>query len=147
MSAAVFVDTGGWYALQVPNDRWHTVAAKVFRELVSKNVPLITSNTVVGETFTLLLVRHGATAAWRFHDTVLRSARLQVEHVSEQVEAAAWALLRSYEDQPFSFVDGTSFALMRKRRVRRALAFDSHFAAAGFTRVGVDEKSPLTPGR
>jgi uncharacterized protein len=30
-------------------------------------------------------------------------------------------------------VDATSFAVMRRRRLRQALAFDGDFAAAGFT--------------
>jgi hypothetical protein len=33
----------------------------------------------------------------------------------------------------YSFVDATSFAVMRSLRVREALAFDGDFAAAGFT--------------
>jgi len=32
-------------------------------------------------------------------------------------------------------VDATSFALMRRRRLHEALAFDGDFAAAGFVEV------------
>jgi predicted nucleic acid-binding protein len=35
-------------------------------------------------------------------------------------------------------VDGTSFALMRRRKIRHAFAFDRHFASAGFIRVPLD---------
>ena len=41
-------------------------------------------------------------------------------------------------DQEFSFVDATSFAVMRGERIRHAFAFDQHFATAGFTRIPVD---------
>jgi predicted nucleic acid-binding protein len=34
-----------------------------------------------------------------------------------------------------SFVDATSFAVMRRRRIREALAFDGDFNAAGFVEV------------
>ena len=43
-----------------------------------------------------------------------------------------------YSDHPFSFVDGTSFALMRQQRIRFAFAFDTHFATAGFVRIPMD---------
>ncbi len=38
-----------------------------------------------------------------------------------------WTAQREY-----SFVDATSFALMRRLRVREALAFDGDFSAAGY---------------
>jgi predicted nucleic acid-binding protein len=43
---------------------------------------------------------------------------------------------RSWNDErPYSFVDATSFALMRKLRIEEALAFDGDFAAAGFVEL------------
>jgi predicted nucleic acid-binding protein len=45
------------------------------------------------------------------------------------------ALLHRYAEHPFSFVDGTSFAVMRHERIQHAFAFDTHFAIAGFVRV------------
>ncbi len=138
MSRAVFVDTGGWVALQLADDRWHAVAAKVLEQLVRLRVPLVTSNLVVGETYTLLRVARGEAPAWRFVDTLARSNLLTVEHLDEELESDAWALLRRYADQPFSFVDGASFALMKRLKLKQALAFDKHFAAAGFTRLGLD---------
>jgi len=45
-------------------------------------------------------------------------------------EALRW-LLRHYE-RPYSFVDATSFAVMRQLRIEEAMTFDSDFAAAGF---------------
>ncbi|MFL5318809.1 MAG: type II toxin-antitoxin system VapC family toxin [Myxococcaceae bacterium] len=139
MKSAVFVDTGAFYALQVQGDRWHEAALRAFQTLMASSIRLFTSNLVVGETFTLLLIRHGRHAAWSFHDAVVRSKSIEIIHVSDEVENLAWTLLRRYADQPFSFVDGASFALMRQKKITRALAFDSHFAAAGFIRVPVDE--------
>ncbi len=138
MSRAVFVDTGGWVALQVADDRWHSAARQVLESLVRRRTPLVTSNLVVGETYTLLRVKQGADAAWRFADTLARSQLLTVEHVTFELEEEAWALLRRFRDQPFSFVDGASFALMKQLRLKQALAFDAHFQTAGFARLGID---------
>ena len=38
-------------------------------------------------------------------------------------------------ERPYSFVDGTSFAVIRRMRIREALVFDGDFAAAGFIEI------------
>jgi len=48
---------------------------------------------------------------------------------------AAWAWLRKHDERVYSYVDATSFRVMRDRRLREALAFDQDFAAAGFAEV------------
>jgi predicted nucleic acid-binding protein len=58
--------------------------------------------------------------------------------ITEQVERQAYEILERFADHPFSFVDATSFALMRQQRIRHAFAFDIHFATAGFLRVPAD---------
>lgn len=52
--------------------------------------------------------------------------------IDAQDEAQAWAWLRDHDERVYSFVDATSFAIMRRRRLHTALAFDGDFAAAGF---------------
>ncbi len=61
--------------------------------------------------------------------------RLILHRVSADQEAAAWEWLRRHDERVYSFVDATSFQVMRDRRLREALAFDSDFAAAGFVEV------------
>lgn len=138
MKGELFVDTGAWYALQVPDDAWHERAAGVLERIVERRLPLVTTNMVVGECYSLLVRTHGHAAAWRFLDALADSERLRRIHVDEAAEREAWALLRRYDDQAFSFVDGTSFATMRRRRLTEAFTFDRHFATAGFTRVDLD---------
>ncbi len=52
--------------------------------------------------------------------------------VSEELEDQALQWLRRHDEREYSFVDATSFALMRTRRAREAFAFDGDFNAAGF---------------
>ncbi len=66
---------------------------------------------------------------------MLGSIAVRVESIDEELEAEAWAWLRVHDERPYSFVDATSFALMRKLRLTEALAFDGDFAAAGFTEL------------
>jgi hypothetical protein len=40
-----------------------------------------------------------------------------------------------YEDKDFSFTGCTSFAFMRREKIREALTTDRHFVPAGFATV------------
>jgi uncharacterized protein len=138
VSAAVFVDTGAWVALAVQDDKWHQPARQALDSLTRLQLPLVTTNHVVGETYSLLMRNRGHAAAWRFKDGIDAAQRLEIVTADEKLEGDAWALLRKFADQSFSFVDAVSFALMRRRRMHRALAFDSDFATAGFDRIPLD---------
>ncbi len=51
--------------------------------------------------------------------------------VSEETEAEASAWLRRHDERVYSFVDATSFAMMRNLGLIEALAFDGDISAAG----------------
>ena len=48
----------------------------------------------------------------------------------QETEALRW--LRRHDEREYSFVDATSFVLMKALRIRDALALDGDFSAAGF---------------
>jgi len=127
-----FVDTSFWVALQLARDEHHVTARELWQTVRG---PLLTTNHVVGETWTFLRRRAGHRAALRFGAAVTRSPRLAIEHVTAAVETEAWAWLRRHDERAYSFVDATSFASMRRRRISEALAFDGDFQAAGFVEV------------
>lgn len=127
-----FVDTSFWYALQNRRDREHAQARAIHARGLGH---LVTSIPVLGETWTLVRRRDGHAAAVRFLDSVGLLPRLEVIQLSERIVGDAWIWLRSHDEREYSFVDATSFAVMRARRIREALAFDGDFYAAGFVEV------------
>jgi predicted nucleic acid-binding protein len=127
-----FADTSFWFALQERRDRHHEEAKALVRARVGR---VCVSNHVVGETWTLLRRRAGHAAAVGFIDRLARLPDVEVVHVDAVVEADAWRWLRRHDEREHSFVDATSFAVMRRRRIREALAFDDDFTAAGFVEV------------
>ncbi len=127
-----FVDTSFWIALRYARDDNHPAAAALWTD---RRAALVTSNHVLGETWTLLRRRAGHPAAVDFLDRATGSTRLAVHVVDEVLEREARTWLRRHDERPYSFVDATSFALMRRLRVREALAFDGDFAAAGFAEL------------
>src|SRR5712691_8355249 len=126
----IFVDTSFWVASAAGDDARHDEAAALLREHAEAR--LATSNHVRGETWTFMRRRYGHRAAVAFLDRLARAPRIQLLWISEQVEAEALRWLRRHDEREYSFVDATSFALMRSLRIREALAFDGDFAAAGF---------------
>ena len=129
----IFVDTSFWFALRRKRDSRHELARDVLAR--HRHELLLTSGHVRGETWTLINRRVGHAAAVGFLDQIDRSPRLRVEHVSERLERQALLWLRQRNDREFSFVDATSFALMRHLGMSAALAFDDDFAAAGFVEL------------
>lgn len=132
-----FADTGWWVAWAFPSDARHGDALAMLGKL-GRGEQILTTNHVVGETWTFLRRRAGHAYGIAYLDRVeaLQSGRgLVVAHVSEDQERRAVRWLREHDERSYSFVDATSFEVMRQRRLREALAFDSDFAAAGFVHV------------
>jgi len=75
-------------------------------------------------------------------ETLTERDRLVVHRVAGEQEHAAWEWLRRHDERDYSFVDATSFRVMRDRRVREALAFDQDFVAAGFVEVRPRGEAP-----
>lgn len=99
---------------------------------------IVTTNLVAGEAWTFLRRKDSHRTALAFLerlDALTSGDRLVVHRVTEDQESAAWAWLRRHDERAYSFVDATSFRVMRDRRLREALAFDQDFAAAGFVEV------------
>ena len=129
-----FVDTSYWVALRLRRDANHGPAVRLW----APGQALLTTNLIVGETWTFLRRRDGHPSAVAFLDAVEAASWLTVETVGEPLELEAWAWLRRHDQRSYSFVDLMSFALMRRERLREALAFDGDFTAAGFIEVRAD---------
>ncbi|HXW81512.1 MAG TPA: PIN domain-containing protein [Acidimicrobiales bacterium] len=125
-----FVDTSFWVALQFRRDARHPIARAIWDAGAG---PLMTTTLVIGETWTFLCRRAGHRRAVEFLDAAMKLSLLTVRHVDEEAEDEAWRWLRRHDEREYSFVDATSFVLMRRLRIREALAFDGDFSAAGFT--------------
>lgn len=127
----IFVDTSFWAALGNTADAHHDAAKDLW---ATKPPVVVTSNHVLGETWTLLNRRSGhrrATAA----AAIRYSTAVRVEHITADLEEDAWEWLARHDEREYSFVDATSFALMRKKNTHRAYAFDGDFSAAGFVEL------------
>ncbi|MDN5857693.1 MAG: PIN domain-containing protein [Pseudonocardia sp.] len=125
----LFVDTGVWYAAMDRADAHHARA----RAVLTDAGPLVTTDYVFVETWRLAAHRLGYDVAERFWQS-LRAGRARLEPVGAIDREAAWSIGRRYEDQSFSLVDRTSFAVLERLGLRHVAAFDSDFAIYRFGR-------------
>ena len=146
----IMVDTGAWYAVCDASDTNHQ-RAKAFYEKVAGVIPLVTTDAVLVETWTLLAARLGRHAAINFWET-LREARVPVITVQEADLEVAWQIINTFHDQTFSFTDATTFAVMERLGIEQVFTFDRHFLVyrygPGRKKAFISEPSTgLSPGR
>lgn len=121
----LFVDTGAFYALADRSDRHHHAARAAWLEAAESD-ELLTTDHVVVETWLLLRARLGRPAAIRWWDAFRRGAVNVIGVTSRDFERAR-EIVDRWQDQDFSLVDCTSFAVLERLGIGRAFAFDSHF--------------------
>ena len=109
------------------------MAAKRFLEAGHR---LLTTNFVIDETITLVLVRKGYQAAVDLGEQLWSEEQARIVWLSRADQRAAWQLFKRYSDKEFSFTDCTSFVVMERLGLTHAFAFDEHFDQTGqFVRV------------
>ncbi len=135
----IFVDTSFWVAVRNGRDAHHEVARQLLDMIGDGQI--VSSNHVRGETWTFLRRKIGHGGAVGFLDSLDRSARLEMVAVGPELEDRAWSWLRKHDERVYSFVDATSFALMRSMKIKDALAFDGDFTAAGFRELRPEDSS------
>jgi predicted nucleic acid-binding protein len=129
---AVFVDTSALYALYSPDDELHDRAVFTLRDLHRQRSPLVTTNFVMIESYVLVHARGGPLALLEFRSAIATSAWLEQVLVTPEQETLGWSLLERRRDKGYSFVDATSFVVMRALGIQRAFSFDAHFSQEGF---------------
>ena len=134
----IFVDTSAWDAIRDSLDRNHEIALLFREQLAAEKYRLVTTNYVLDETYTLLLLNIGYVPTVKFKhniDVMTEAGVLIVVAISESIEKAAWeAFVRFNIDKHWSFTDCTSKVVMEQREIVEVFTFDHHFEQMGFVR-------------
>ena len=131
----VFVDSGAWIALALSRDPLHAQAREQWDLLRAAGARLHTSVPVVIETFTFLDRNANRDVALAWKDSVARPGTLNILPCDLRDLQRSWEYFRRGDLHKLSAVDATSFAIMKRARIRLAYTFDHHFAAVGFRMV------------
>ena len=131
----VFVDSGAWIALALSRDPLHAQAREQWDLLRAAGARLHTSVPVVIETFTFLDRNANRDVALAWKDSVARPGTLNILPCDLRDLQRSWEYFRRADLHKLSAVDATSFAIMKRARIRLAYTFDHHFAVVGFRMV------------
>ncbi|MEK7816930.1 MAG: PIN domain-containing protein [Actinomycetota bacterium] len=133
---SIFVDSGGWIAVNDPRDKQHKTAGDFYREkAIGSYVELVTTNLVVAETHAALLRAGGREKGLKFLSLMHSSSRVRLIYSTAELEETAAGILVKFKNQDFSLCDAVSFAAMKEMGIRDAFAFDRYFETAGFRRL------------
>lgn len=131
MAETVFLDSSFFKGLTDPKDDFYQRAGKIWQKLREQSESLVTSNFIVDETLTLLRSRCNLETAIKFRDLLAENSQIiKIIRATVADEGNAWQWFVK-EWRKLSFTDCVSFAMMRRLGLKRAAAFDEHFARAG----------------
>jgi predicted nucleic acid-binding protein len=125
----VFVDTGYILALVNEGDRHHAEALAL--SVRYDGQPVVVTDTVLLEIGNALS-RMDRAAAVQIIQDLRESPGSTVVSLTPELFERAFDLYRSHTDKQWGLIDCVSFVVMRRMGIRAALAFDKHFAQAGF---------------
>lgn len=129
---AIFLDTSGLFAVLVPGTPKHVEASDWLR---CQPDELFISDYVLDEICTLLLVRGERNRIPVLAKAVFEDNWARVVFVGRNDFMEAWSLLEAYSDKHWSFTDCTTYLLMKRLRINKALSLDNHFRQFGFAEV------------
>lgn len=124
---AVLWDSSAILALLDADDADHERAIRVARHIASEKRPGFITNYIEAEAHALLLRKLGRTLAREW----LLGGGLPVIRVLPEEEERAREIIGRHSDKDWSLCDAISFAVLDRRRIRRAFTFDRHFLQYG----------------
>ena len=127
----VFLDTAGLIAVVDVDDQWHSIAEKVWRELMASGVPILTTSLVLIEMADgLSRIKHRR-AARELHHRLVGSPRVEVVQITPDHEARAWDLFGQRSDKEWGMTDCVSIIVAQDRQIEDVFSIDHHFEQAG----------------
>jgi uncharacterized protein len=130
----IFADTAGWGHLVDTSQRYHALAATIYRTARQDGQKLVTTNYILAELVALLTspLRIPRPRQIAFITGIKTSPHVEVIHIDTTLDAQAWDLPTQRPDKTWSLVDCTSFIVMQREGLTEALTTDRHFSQAGF---------------
>ena len=131
----VFLDTGFLVALHFRADQHNRAAQAEWARLKASRPQIVTSSLVLVEVLNFFVARGRHDMAVAVGRELLEGADVRLVQVDAALLRAGFDYLSRRPDKRYSLTDCVSFVLMQQLGLTEALAFDAHFAQAGFVRL------------
>jgi len=133
----LFIDTSGWASVLCPQDEFYSAFSEFMQRAKRDRQNFVTTNYVIAELVPLLSSRYHLPRKdiIELVNTVKTYTRTEIIHIDQALDRDAWKHLETRSDKDWSLVDASSFIVMRRLGIARALTGDHHFTQAGFTQV------------
>jgi predicted nucleic acid-binding protein len=117
----IFVDSSYFIAIAREKDRWHKDALELFEKI---NDSFAISDFIVSESVTLVGSLEGGKAGKILYEYFIDNCKIY--YVNEEILAKAIYTFLKY-DGSISLADATSIEVMKIKRIKKILSFDSDF--------------------
>lgn len=129
---SIFIDTSAFIALAIKNDNFYKEASSILEACRQQKLGFATSNFVLCEAYNYLRGYISKRVAISFASFIRSVENLKIFRVSLLDEKQAWKYFEKLPGRGVSFTDCTSFALMKRLKLKEAFTFDNDFSKAGF---------------
>ncbi len=127
---SIFIDTSAFFAILDSGDKFHKESKNTFLMLIGDKEIFHSSNYVIIETIVLIQTRLGLDALRAFQDDVVPI--INIHWVDEGIHNIAVSSLLIAHRKNISFIDYTSFELIRLLGLKKVFTFDKHFEEQNF---------------
>ena len=127
----IFLDTSAIYALADKEDENYKEAEELFALALSQEQQFLLHNYILAEVSALIQRRLGLEQTKKF---LKEAAQFHILWVDPPLHRLAENYFYKHATRKLSFVDCTSFVVMRQQGITHAFAFDEDFKKAGFHR-------------
>jgi uncharacterized protein len=103
--------------------------------MAGNNAPLVTTDYILDELFTLLRFRGEFATALKIAPFLLAQRHAKLELVTLGDIQDAWRVFATFGDKQWSFTDCVSRVAMQRMGITEAFAFDVHFRQFGTVNV------------
>lgn len=131
----VFIDSSAFIAVHDYKDSYHRQAKETTSLILATRVSTITTNFIIDETLTHLLIYAGFKEAAHFGRRFFEDEHeIEFMRIDKEQELEAWQVFQKYNrDKKWSFTDCTSFVVMRDMGIKAVFTFDRRdFRQMGF---------------
>ena len=137
MTNKIFVDTSGWANFLVSSEPFHLQTKNLMMQWQSQKRVVVTSNYVIAELVALLSSPLNVSKPLQIKiiEQMKATSWFEIVHITPELDAQTWELVKSRPDKNWSLVDCSSFVIMQKEKISQSLTSDHHFEQAGFIRL------------